>query len=142
MPKFIIFVRASAESESETKPDAALLQAMADYNTSLVEAGIMHMAEGLLPTSRDGRIVAFHNSDEPTVTKGPFPASVAGMWIIQVKDIDEATKWASKAPFKEGAVTEIRRIAGMEDFGDAFTPEMQQKEEELRGKADGLAKGA
>ncbi|WPH03143.1 dgpfaetke family protein [Acrodontium crateriforme] len=143
MPRFIIFVRATLESEAEIQPNADLLQAMADYNTAMVEVGIMHMAEGLHPSSRYGRRIVFHNSAEPSLSEGPFPANelVAGMWIIKVKDIDEATEWAIKAPLKEGAITEVRRIADPEDFGDAFSPGMRLREEELRTKAEALAKG-
>ncbi len=47
--------------------------------------------------------------------------------------VEEAVEWARKAPtFKEGNVIEVRRIAAMEDFGEAFTKELREKEEKLR----------
>lgn len=46
-------------------------------------------------------------------------------------------EWAKKAPFKEHVITEVRRIAEMEDFGEAMTEELKEKEEELRKKVEG-----
>jgi hypothetical protein len=67
MPRFIIFVRASAESESEVKPDTALLEAMGTYNASLVSASILISADGLLPSKRDRARLTFSRSDPLTV---------------------------------------------------------------------------
>jgi hypothetical protein len=142
MPRFIIFVRGSPESEAESKPSPEILQLMSVYNASLADAGILLSADGLLPSSRDSKRIIFHNSGEPTVHDGPFPANelVAGFWIVKVKDIDEAMSWALKAPFKEGGVTEVRRIAEMADFDDVMSPELQKKEEEMKVKAAENAK--
>ncbi len=136
----MIFVRASPASESETKPDTALLEEMTTYNTSLVSAGILLSAEGLLPSNRGTRIV-FQNDGPPTIQAGPFPSNelVSGFWIVKGKDIEEAVEWAKKAPFKEGAITEVRKIAEMEDFGEAMTEELKEKEEGLRKKVEKAA---
>ena len=113
MPSFIIFVRATSDMESELKPDPELFQAMSDYNATMVEAGILHSVDGLHRSSRDSTRIVFHDSGSPTLQSGPFPANelVSGLWIVKVKDLDEAVAWAVKCPFKEGNVTEIRRIA-------------------------------
>jgi hypothetical protein len=142
MPRFIIFVRANSDAESGLTPSTDIFEAMAAYNATMVEAGVMLSGEGLLASSRDSRRIAFHNSDAPTIQPGPFPTNelVAGWWILKVKDIEEAVSWAIKCPFKEGAVTEVRRIAEMEDFGDALSPEMKKKNEEMRTQTEKLAK--
>ena len=51
---------------------------------------------------------------------------------MEVKDLNEAVAWAIKCSFKEGNVTEVRRIAEAKDFGDVMSPELQKKEDELR----------
>ncbi|KAF8860863.1 dgpfaetke family protein [Acephala macrosclerotiorum] len=142
MPRFIIFVRATSESESELGPDRELLQAMSDYNATLYEAGILQLADGLHCSSRDSSRIIFHDSGSPTVQSGPFPANelVSGFWIVKVKDLDEAVAWAVKCPFKEGAVTEVRRIAAMEDFGDLMGPEISKREGKLREELEKIAK--
>ncbi len=101
----------------------------------------MEAGEGLLPSSRDSRRIVFHNDAEPDVQAGPFPHNelIAGWWIIKVDTVEEAVEWARKAPtFKEGNVIEVRRIATIEDFGEAFTKELREKEEKSREE---LARG-
>ncbi|CZR68898.1 uncharacterized protein PAC_18799 [Phialocephala subalpina] len=141
MPRFIIFVRATAVSESELKPDPELMEAMTGYNATMVEAGVLLSADGLLPSSRDSTRITFHDSVQPTVQRGPFPPSelISGFWIVKVKDLDEAVAWAVKCPFKEGGTTEVRRIAQAEDFGDAMSPELRKREEELRAQLEKTA---
>ena len=142
MPRFIIFVRANSDAESELKPKPELFKAMGDYNATMVEAGILHSADGLLASSRDSTRIVFHDSGSPTLQPGPFPTNelVSGFWIVKVKDLDEAIAWAVKCPFTEGNVTEVRRIAEAEDFGDALTPELRKREDELRARVEKIAK--
>jgi hypothetical protein len=124
MPRFIIFIRATTESESELKPNPEqfqeLVQAMSNYNDTLREAGVLDYDVGLHPSSRDSKRIVFHDSGSPTVQSGPFPVNelVCGLWTVKVKDLDEAVAWAVKVPLKEGNVTEVRRIAEAGDFGD------------------------
>ena len=74
-------------------PSTELIEAMGRYNGELVNAGIMLSGEGLKPSS-EGKRVAF-DGDDRTVTDGPFPATgelVAGFWMWEVKDMDEAVE--------------------------------------------------
>jgi hypothetical protein len=125
MPRFIIFVRATSETETELKPDPKNLQAMGDYNATMREAGILLSADGLQPTRQNSKRIVFHGSGAPTVESGPFPVNevVAGMWIVEVKDIDEAVSWAVKAPFKEGHVSEVRKFFEAEDLAEILATE-------------------
>jgi len=113
---------------------------MGAYNEQLVQAGIMLAGEGLHPTSR-ARRVAF-GSEPPRVIDGPFAETrelVCGFWLWQVRSLDEATEWLKRAPFAAGDVVELRPILSAEDFGAAFTPELQAQEQRLRdqiGAAD------
>jgi hypothetical protein len=75
---------------------------------------------------------------ERTVTDGPFAETkelIAGYWVWKVGSMQEAIKWLKKAPFDGGTEVEIRPIFTAEDFGDALTPELRAKEEELREAA-------
>ena len=52
------------------------------------------------------------------------------MW--KVKSMDEAIDWLKRAPFGGGAELEIRQVFEAEDFGDAATPEIREREQKLR----------
>jgi len=46
--------------------------------------------------------------------------------------MDEAIDWLKRAPFGGGAELEIRQVFEAEDFGDAATPEIREREQKLR----------
>lgn len=120
--RVLVLVKATADSEQGFKPtpeNMAMMEAMGRYNDELTAAGLMLAADGLLPSST-GRRVAF-DGPERSVTDGPFanPGElVAGFWIWQVKDMDEAVAWVKRCPnpMPGPSVIEIRQIAEMEDL--------------------------
>ena len=57
-----------------------------------------------------------------------------------MKDVQEAVEWASKCPADGCGVLEVRRIAEMEDFGDALGEEGRAREEKMRVEMEKLAK--
>jgi hypothetical protein len=138
--KVMVIVKASEQSEAGEMPSQELLGAMGAYNEELVEAGIMLDGDGLRASSHGVR-VNFAGDGSHTVTDGPFAETkelVAGYWVWQVKSMDEALEWARRMPNpadgQEGSV-EIRPFVTPEDFGEALTPELQQKEQELRDRS-------
>lgn len=138
--KVMVLVKATPETEAGEMPTEQEMRAMGAYNEQLVQAGIMLAGEGLHPTSR-ARRVAF-GAEPPQVIDGPFAETgelVCGFWLWQVRSLDEATEWLTRAPFGPGSVVELRPILSAEDFGEAFTPELQAQEQRLReqiGAAD------
>ncbi len=76
------------------------------------------------------------------VGDGPFadPTQlVAGFWIWRVRDMDEAAEWAKRAPHPmpgSGAI-EIRPLFEAEDFGEALTPDLADREGRLRARLSG-----
>ncbi len=122
--RVIVFVKATAESEAGEMPTSELLEAMGRYNQELIAAGIMKGGEGLHPTSRAKR-VTFDGADR-IVTDGPFAETkeiVAGYWIWEVKDMDEAVEWVKKCPnpMNGRSDIDIRPVFEAEDFGEALT---------------------
>ena len=133
--RVMVLVKATEDSEAGVMPSAELLAAMGEYNGALAEAGIMLAGEGLKPSS-EGKRVAFNGADR-TVTDGPFPAVnelVAGFWLWEVKDMDEALEWVKRCPnpMPGASDIEIRPLYEMSDFGDAMPAELQEQEERLR----------
>jgi len=133
MPKFMIQVRATEEGESGARPKTDMLLKMAEYNKTLVDAGMLIDGNGLLNSTKGARI-AFHSAGASVVTKGPFAydSLVSGYWIWEAKDLQEAISWAQKAPFTEGSILEVRQVAGPDDFGDQMTAEVKAANEQLR----------
>jgi hypothetical protein len=134
--RFMVIVKADNNSEAGVMPSTELLTAMGKFNEEMVKAGIMLAGEGLHPSSKGARIK--YSGKERTVTAGPFSATgdlVSGFWLIQVKSRDEAIEWMKRAPFDGGAEIEIRQIFDTEDFGEALTPELREREARLRVEA-------
>ncbi len=138
--RVLVVIKANRKSETGVMPSERMLTEMGKFNDELVKAGVMQAGEGLHPSSKGAR-VRFSGTSR-TVIDGPFAETkelVAGFWIWQVKSLDEAVEWLKKAPFDD-AELEIRQVAEVEDFGDAFDPELRKQEEEMRAKSGMAAK--
>jgi hypothetical protein len=137
--RFIAMVKADERSEAGEMPTEAELAAMGAYNEELVKAGVMLAGEGLHPSSRGARVV--HTAEKTTVLDGPFTETkelIAGFWLLQAKSYEEALEWLKRAPRPETGefVIELRPVFEAEDFGEAFTPELQEQEARIRAQAE------
>lgn len=122
--RVMVLVKATEDSEKGFVRNAdtmEMLEAMGRFNDELVKAGIMKegKCDGLMPSSQ-GKRVAFDGSDR-TVIDGPFPhprGLVAGFWLWEVKDMDEAISWVKRCPnpMPEPSEIEIRPLYEMPDF--------------------------
>lgn len=117
--RVMVLVKATRESEAGQMPSAELLEAMDAFNKELSVAGIMLAGDGLKP-SPAGKRVAFDGADR-TIIDGPFSATnelVAGFWIWDVKDMNEALEWVKRCPnpMPGPSEIEIRPLYEMEDF--------------------------
>ena len=133
--RVIVMVKATDDSEAGVMPSTEMLDAMGKYNEELVNAGVMLNGEGLHPTSK-GKRIAFDGPSRKVID-GPFAETrelVAGFWIWEVKDMDEAVAWAKRCPnpMLGPSELEIRPVFDACDFGDAYTPELQERTERLR----------
>ena len=138
--RFLVIVKADADSEAGVMPPPGVFEAMGKYNEELVKAGVMLAGEGLKP-SREGARVRFDGRMR-TVIDGPFAETkelVAGFWIWQVRSRDEAIEWLKRAPFDGGTEVELRPVYEMEDFGEALTPELRDQEKRLREQVEAAA---
>jgi hypothetical protein len=138
--RVMVLIKANERSEAGEMPSQALLEQMTAYNEELVKAGVMLGGDGLHPSSKGVR-VAFSGS-ERKVIDGPFSETkelLAGYWVWQVKSMDEAIEWVKRIPNPDGeeAVVEIRPVFEVDDFGDALTPELREKDAQLRAQVEG-----
>jgi len=71
---------------------------MDEINRDLKKTGQWVAAEGLVSPDQ-ARIVTANGDGSPSVTDGPFAESkefIAGYWIVNVKDADEAYRFAAR----------------------------------------------
>jgi hypothetical protein len=137
--RVMVFVKATEDSEKGVMPSTELLDAMTKYNEELVKAGIMTGGDGLKPSSA-GKRVAFDGANR-TVIDGPFAETrelVAGYWIWEVRDMDEAVEWVKRCPnpMPGPSEIEIRPYFEMADFGEMVTPEIAEREARLRAETE------
>ena len=117
--RVMVFVKATDDSEKGTLPSAELLEAMGKFNEELTKAGIMREGDGLKPSSQ-GKRVAFNGAGR-AVIDGPFAETkelVAGFWLWEVKDMDEAVAWVKRCPnpMPGPSEIEIRPLYEMSDL--------------------------
>lgn len=133
--RFMVIVKANADSEAGKMPAPEDLAAMGRFNEELIDAGIMLAGEGLRDSSKGARL-KFGAKGQTTVVDGPFAEAkelVAGFWIIQAKDRDEAAARMRRAPMSPGDELEIRQVAEVSDFpADPISDEHLRREQEWR----------
>jgi hypothetical protein len=120
--RVMVLVKATEDSEKgfvHTPETAALLEAMGKFNEELIKAGILRAGDGLKPSSQ-GKRVAF-DGPRRMVIDGPFAETkelVAGFWLWEVKDMDEAVAWVKRCPnpMPGPSEIEIRPLYEMADL--------------------------
>ena len=119
--RFMIIVKATADSEAGVMPPDALLTEMAAYHEELAQAGVLLDGSGLQPSAKGWRIR--YAGGQRRVIDGPFAESkqlIAGYTLIQVRDEAEALEWSRRFPAPHGAQAdaeiEVRRLFELDDF--------------------------
>lgn len=114
--RFMIIVKASADSEAGRPPEPGRRAAMAAYHEELARAGALLDAAVLQPSAAGWRI--HYDGGAPTVVDGPFAdprTLVAGYAIIQARSREEALEWTRRCPPPRGdcadGVIEVRALA-------------------------------
>ena len=136
--RYMLLLTYDESAQPAEPPGPEVFEAMARYNTALVDAGILVAAEGLMPSSQ-GALLTFDGEpgDEPTVTDGPFSEAkelVGGFWILKVASLEEAVSWARQAPLGGGSHLQVRRVSETEDFEGIAPQEVLDAEKELRAR--------
>lgn len=119
--RVMVLVKATEDSERgfrRTPETSAMLEAMGKFNEELQRAGILLAADGLKPSS-DGKRIAFDGATR-TVVDGPFDQPrelVAGFWLWEVRDMDEAVAWVKRCPNPMSGPSEIE-IRPLQELSD------------------------
>ena len=142
--KVMVIVKATKASEAGQMPSQQLLSEMGKFNEELVKAGVMLAGEGLQPSSKGAR-VRFSGKNR-AVIDGPFAETkelIAGFWLWKVSSLQEAIDWVKRCPnpHEEECEIEIRPLFEIEDFGDAATPEIRERDARLRAQTEQNKRG-
>ena len=120
--RVMVIVKATEDSEKgfvRTPETMAMMEAMGKFNDELAKAGILRAADGLQPSSK-GKRIAFTGPSR-MVIDGPFAETkelIAGFWLWEVADMDEAVAWVKRCPnpMPGPSEIEIRPLYEMSDF--------------------------
>ncbi len=111
-PRFLILVKADADTEAEAPSDPVRLDAMALRNDEGVKSGLLLAGDGLRSTARSTRVKFAGGST--SVMDGPFAEAkelVAGYWLIQADSMDDAIAWVHRYPYAQARPeVEIRPV--------------------------------
>jgi hypothetical protein len=142
--RFMMLVKANQDSEAGVMPNKGLVAEMGELNEAMAKAGVLLAGEGLHPSSKGARVT--YTGRKRLVTDGPFAETkelLAGFWMIEVASRAEALEWASRIPFTDGEVVEVRQVFEASEFpADVLPPEAAAREEALRAELAKKAKVA
>lgn len=129
-----MFLVYSRELPPDQRPDMSELKAK--HFALMDEAqrlGILHGASPLQPTSTATTVRI--EGDKPLILDGPFAETkeqLAGYYILECKDLDEALAWAARIPTackgSDGCI-EVRPLAELPPRTDARLPQTQGVQE-------------
>lgn len=119
--KFLVLMKATADSEAGKHPDEKLIMDTMKLNEEMVKAGVLLDAGGLWPSSQGKRIR--QEGETRQITDGPFSETkelIGGYWMIQAKSFEEVVQWMKRFPLdKNGGELEIRRLIDVGDFAES-----------------------
>ena len=135
--RVMVLVKATKDSEAGLMPEPGMFEAMGKFNEELAKAGVLKDADGLKPSSNGKRVAS--DVAKRTVSDGPFAATselVAGFWIWEMKDMEEAVAWVKRCPnpMPGPSEIEIRPFYEAADFAGLLTPETTASHERTREK--------
>jgi hypothetical protein len=131
--KFMILVKATADSEAGRLPPDALIAEMVGFHEEMAKAGVLVDGAGLRASKHAWRI-RYGENGKRTFVDGPFTETkelVAGYTIIDVKSREEAIAWTRRFPNPaiDGgeAQIEVRPYFELDEFGDTPAVELARK---------------
>jgi hypothetical protein len=130
--RVMVIVKATRDSPTGALADDKPYPATGHFNAALVNAGVMLAAEGLRASSKVARVM--FADGRRAVVDGPFAYAneqVLGLWLWQVKSLEEAIEWARRGPFDDGTEIEIRQVFEAEEFADELTAGLAGRENRL-----------
>jgi hypothetical protein len=108
----LMHYREPAEGEISEEAIAAAQDAFGAYGRALEQAGVLLSADVLQPTAATTTVTRRDGTLQ--VQDGPFAETkeaLAGVFVVEVPDLDAAIGWAEKCPGAQWGVIEVRPTA-------------------------------
>jgi len=111
--QYLLLIYADESRMKDAKPAdrEAMFQEYRDLTQDIIQSGHMRAGEGLQPTST-ATTVRVRNGKTLT-TDGPFAETkeqLGGYYLVEAKDLDEATKIAARIPGARTGSVEVRPV--------------------------------
>ncbi|MEV6303457.1 YciI family protein [Actinoplanes sp. NPDC051861] len=112
--RYAMLMHYGEPAEGELSPEIIeeAQRAFGVYGRALREAGVLLSAEILQPSEATTTVT--HRDGSLRVQDGPFAETkeaLAGVFLLDVPDLDAAISWAGKCPGAQWGVMEIRPVA-------------------------------
>ena len=112
--RYALLLHSREPGEGEIDPEAvtAMQEAFGAYGRALESAGVLVAAEVLQHQHASSTVVVREGT--PQVQDGPFAETkeaLAGVFVIEVPDLDAALAWAEKCPGATYGAVEVRPAA-------------------------------
>jgi hypothetical protein len=108
----LMHYREPADGEISDEAIAEAIDAFGAYGRALEQAGVLLSADVLKPSAATTTIT--RRTGELLVQDGPFAETkeaLAGVFVVDVADLDAAIGWAEKCPGAQWGVVEVRPSA-------------------------------
>jgi hypothetical protein len=124
MPQYMLLIYGPTEGGPSPEEIQAEMPKWYEYTQALQDAGVMVAGDALQPTETATTVRV--RNDETLVADGPFAETkeaLGGYYILDVPDLDEALKWASKVPNVGYGSIEVRPVMVFDQAGEAAPAE-------------------
>jgi len=126
MPQYLVAVYHSDGYDPSVETEA-MIEKIHALNREMIAAGARKFACGITP-ARDAKSLRVQPDGKVLVTDGPYTETkehLAGFWIINAADLDEALEWAKQTAAAQQRPIEVRPFfdGDLDDAIDASSDE-------------------
>jgi len=110
-----IYVDESGFADATPEDGSRMRAAYTAFTDEVEAAGVLRGGDGLQPSSTSTTVRV--RDGEPLLTDGPFAETreqLAGYYLLECADLDEALGWAAKIPGAAWGAVEVRPVL---DYG-------------------------
>ncbi len=123
--RVLALLRAADPRDAGVRPAPNLLAELRRFNEDLVNAGVTLAGEAVEPGAAGVRVTV-SNGKLAVVDRPAEPAEVlTGLWLWQVRSIDEAIEWARRCPNPTDGEAELE-LRSVVELGDWARPVERQ----------------
>ncbi|HEX8855544.1 MAG TPA: YciI family protein [Thermoleophilaceae bacterium] len=118
MPQYMLLIYTPADARPSPEEMQAEMPKWGEYTEALRSSGAMSAGDALHGTETATTVRV--RDGETVVSDGPFAETkevLGGYYVIDVRDLDEALKWAAKIPSAPRGSVEVRPVMVFDEQG-------------------------